>query len=304
MQLDRLVSSYCSTAYCHLRLTSRIRHLLKRYDVLCWVVSTTAMVYSVDWTMHWPPDSNEHKTLSLALSTQPCETARSYHALSTVWDGEIISRLINRVRRRDHITPYQPCETVRSYHALSTVWDGEIISRLINRVRRRDHITPYQPCERARSYHALSTVWDGEIISRLINRVRRRDHITPYQPCETARSYHALSTMWDGEIISRRSVIAALAADQDESHIQDLNLHVQDLAWLSPGLPQLCDSSQGAYSCIVTGEWHTRLAVTGGEQRSEGAALPWQTQPCGTFSKVCEINRDIGSFPKQKLQLI
>ena len=48
MQLDRLVSSYCSSAYYYLRTINNIRHLLiLRCEILSLAALTTAMRYSV-----------------------------------------------------------------------------------------------------------------------------------------------------------------------------------------------------------------------------------------------------------------
>ena len=75
MQLDRLVSSYCSSAYYHLRLISRIRHLLTR-DV-CHAAIRCLVLSRLDYcngllgglNTGLPTGSNEHNTRPLALST-------------------------------------------------------------------------------------------------------------------------------------------------------------------------------------------------------------------------------------------
>ena len=74
MQLDLLVSSYCSSAYYHLRLISRIRHLLTR---------------------------------DACHAAVRCLTNRLQRAQNSA------ARVINRVRRRDDITPI-----LRSLHWL------------------------------------------------------------------------------------------------------------------------------------------------------------------------------------------
>ena len=135
------------------------------------------------------------------------------------------------------------------------------------------------------------TVWDGEIISRLINRVRRRDHITPYQPCETARSYRA--DLWSLHWLPINTRVT----------FKICTYMYKILHGLAPDYLNCAIARKAPTRALWPASDTTRLAVTGREQRSEGAALPWQTQPCGTFPKVCEINRDIGSFPKQKLKL-
>jgi hypothetical protein len=84
VQLDRLVSSYCSSAYYHLRLISRIRHLLKRdachSSIRCLVLSR------LDYCNGLLGGLNNGLTNRLQ---------RAQHSAA---------RVINRVRRRCHIT--------------------------------------------------------------------------------------------------------------------------------------------------------------------------------------------------------
>ena len=93
MQLNRLVSSYCSSAYYHLRLISRIRHLLTRdachAAIRCLVLSRL----------------NYCNGLLGGLNTGL--TNRLQRAKKSA------ARVINHVRRRDHITPI-----MRSLHWL------------------------------------------------------------------------------------------------------------------------------------------------------------------------------------------
>ena len=93
MQLDRLVSSYCSSAYYHLRLISRIRHLLTRNA--CHAAIRFLVLSRLDYC------NGLHGGLNNGL------TNRLQRAQNSA------ARVINRVRRRDHITPI-----LRSLHWL------------------------------------------------------------------------------------------------------------------------------------------------------------------------------------------
>ena len=93
MQLDRLVSSYCSSAYYHLRLISRIRHLLTR-DA-CHAAIRCLVLSRLDYCNGLLGGLNNGLTNRLQRAQNSA------------------ARVINRVRRRDHITPI-----LRSLHWL------------------------------------------------------------------------------------------------------------------------------------------------------------------------------------------
>ena len=93
MQLDRLVSSYCSSANYHLRLISRIRHLLTR-DA-CHAAIRCLLLSRVDYCN--------------------CLLGRQNNGLTNRFQRaqNSAARVIKRVRQRDHITPI-----LRSLHWL------------------------------------------------------------------------------------------------------------------------------------------------------------------------------------------
>ena len=93
MQLDRLVSSYCSSAYYHLRLISRIRHLLTR-DA-CHAAIRCLVLSRLDYCNGLLGGLNNGLTNRLQQAQNSA------------------ARVINRVRRRDHVTPI-----LRSLHWL------------------------------------------------------------------------------------------------------------------------------------------------------------------------------------------
>ena len=63
---------------------------------------------------------------------------------------------------------------------------------------------------------------------------------TTYQPRQTMRTYYT------------NSAITTLAADQDASNLQDMHVHIQDHAWLSPRRSQLCGSVLRAHMRFTT----------------------------------------------------
>ena len=83
MQLDRLVSSYCSSAYYHLRLISRIRHLLTRRvpcrNTLSCAESPRLLQWSTRWTEQWTDKPTPTSTKLCRSRYQLCQTARSRH---------------------------------------------------------------------------------------------------------------------------------------------------------------------------------------------------------------------------------
>ena len=85
MQLDRLVSSYCSSAYYHLRLISRIRHLLTR-DA-CHAAIRCLVLSRLNYCNGLLGGLNNGLTNRLQRAQNSA------------------ARVINRVRRRDHVTP-------------------------------------------------------------------------------------------------------------------------------------------------------------------------------------------------------
>ena len=93
MQLDRLVSSYCSSAYYHLRLISRIRHLLTR-DA-CHAAIRCLVLSRLDYCNGLLGGLNNGLTNRLQRAQNSA------------------ARVINRVRWRDHVTPI-----LRSLHWL------------------------------------------------------------------------------------------------------------------------------------------------------------------------------------------